>query len=308
MAKPIKVSKNCNKQRFKEAESYLLRIHDDIADIRHGFIRLGFHLAEIKECLYYQDAGYDDFYRFCEVNYGLEQTTVKRYMEVWHAFAEYDEKTYIRKMWIDEKYSGYSYSQLVELLPLDDEQRKEILPCMTVKEIRQKKKELREKKCDVAPKICRFFDGYACGIIDIQKKHFLKNGEVKGCAGCCQFCLKRKECDYVCDAVKNQKCDVAPEPKLIEPPSEPEEQPEVEKCDVAPEIKESSVKPEIRNAFVLLGADFEIFEIIEKDKCKRDAVFDINNTLFDNIMDRNYNAAYRNCLEMLQYLWLLSER
>lgn len=249
MAKPIIVSKYCNKQRFKEAESYLLRIHDDIADIRHGFIRLGFHLAEIKKCLYYQDAGYDDFYRFCEVNYGLEQTTVKRYIEVWYAFSEYDEKSNSRKMWIDEKYSGYTYSQLVELLPLDDKQRKEILPCMTVKEIRQKKKEMKEKKCDVAP-----------------------------------------------------------EPKLIEPPSEPEEQSEVEKCDVVPEIKELSAKPEIRNAFVTLGADFETFEIIEKDKIKRDSVLEIYFTMFDNVMDRNYNAAYRNCLEMIQYLWLLSER
>lgn len=240
MKKVIIVSqkKSINQTKFNEAESYLLRIHEDIADIRHGFIRLGFHLDEIKKCLYHEAAGYADFYEFCEVNYGLEATTVKRYIEVWRAFAEYDDKSHSRKMWIDEKYAAYSYSQLVEMLPLDEKQRKQILPVMTIKEIRQKKKEM-----------------------------------------------------------KNKKCDVAPQSKLIESPAETEEQPEVVKCDVAPPEYVCDIFKSMGLEENLMNHIFNIYILSDSEYKK--TIFQLLSRLQYHMTNEDMNNAYMICRNLL---------
>lgn len=191
------------------AKTYLMRIYEDVADIRKGFIRLGFHLDEIKRCEYYKSAGYEDFYEFCQANYAFSPTTTKRLIEVWFEFGMRENGARMPKMWIDEKYADYSYSQLVEMLPMSEEVRSKIRPSMTVKEIRSVKKELKEKRCDVAPEKCRFNKSYPCKIEVIMKKHFMKNGNIVGCAGCCRCCASRSECEYVCDVVKDQEKDVA---------------------------------------------------------------------------------------------------
>lgn len=36
---------------------------------------------------------------------------------------------------MSDKYQGYSYSQLCEMLPLDDKQRSQVKPDMTIKQI-----------------------------------------------------------------------------------------------------------------------------------------------------------------------------
>ena len=33
-------------------------------------------------------------------------------------------------------------------------------------------------------------------------KHFIKHGEIRGCAGCCRFCLNKDTCEYACAYVK----------------------------------------------------------------------------------------------------------
>lgn len=35
----------------------------------------------------------------------------------------------------------------------------------------------------------------------IMRKQFVKRGDLIGCAFCCQMCLKRNECEFVCDEV-----------------------------------------------------------------------------------------------------------
>lgn len=146
------------------AESYLMRIYDDMREVKHGFIRLAFHLNEIKKCEYYKAAGYGDFYEFCEVNYGLDKTKVKRYIEIWYRFAMRENGGSCPKMFIDEKYADYNYSQLCEMVSMKHPEK--VKPNMTIKEIRELKKSekttanLNSNKavepvevsgCDVAP-------------------------------------------------------------------------------------------------------------------------------------------------------------
>lgn len=135
---------NLRKERELAQASYGY-IRQDIADIKSRYIALGFHLDEALTMKYYEDFGYTDFYEFCEKNFRMEKTAVSRSINMWKAFAAYDENSYSRKLWVDEKYSAYNYSQLCEMLPLNEKERKRITPDMTVKEIREKKKTWKQK-------------------------------------------------------------------------------------------------------------------------------------------------------------------
>ena len=48
-------------------------------------------------------------------------------------------------MWVDDKYEKYSYSQLVEMLPLKEKERFKVNADMTVSQIRSYKRSLKEK-------------------------------------------------------------------------------------------------------------------------------------------------------------------
>ena len=118
-------------------------IHRDLSDIKQRYIALGFHLEENRRYGYYENFGYIDFYEFCEKNFSLDKAAVSRCINVWKQFCLVQDGS--SKMFLDSRYEKYSYSQLCEMLPLSDEQRREIKPDMTVKEIREKKRQWKEE-------------------------------------------------------------------------------------------------------------------------------------------------------------------
>lgn len=46
-------------------------------------------------------------------------------------------------------------------------------------------------------------------------KHFIKRGEIHGCAGCCRFCLNKDTCEYRCAYVKGAPPSPAPQDKAV---------------------------------------------------------------------------------------------
>lgn len=121
-------------------------VHSDLNDLQHSYIRLGFHLRELLLCNYHYQFGYWDFYNFCAANFGLDRSTVSRLMEVSKEFSKKnDNMHHTPTMFIDDRYKDYSYSQLCEMLPLSSDQRKQIKPNMTVKQIRELKKQFKNK-------------------------------------------------------------------------------------------------------------------------------------------------------------------
>lgn len=135
------------------AQSNFGYIKTDIADIKKRYINLGFHLNEALTMKYYEDFGFVDFYEFCEKNFQMEKSAVSRSINLWKEFADCDERSNSRKLWINEKYAEYNYSQLCEMLSLDEKKRKEITPNMTVKQIREMKKEWKQK--DTSKKVAK---------------------------------------------------------------------------------------------------------------------------------------------------------
>lgn len=118
----------------------------DMLDIRRCFIRLGFHLYEFERMHYYEDFGYTSIAEFAEKNLGLSKTQVSVYKNIYLEFGFCDEHSCVPKMWLDDKYKQYSYSQLREMLPMNEEERKQVKPDMSIEQIR----ELKKNKANVA--------------------------------------------------------------------------------------------------------------------------------------------------------------
>lgn len=128
-------------------------IQDDIQDIKKRYITLGFHLAEFDRNEYYKEYGFSTLQDFVSSNFGIEKSSLSHILSVYYRFADCEDgitgKVY--KNWIDKKYENYSYSQLCEMVKLKDKELEHISPKMTVRDIREYKKNLkRENCCDVA--------------------------------------------------------------------------------------------------------------------------------------------------------------
>lgn len=127
----------------------------DLNNIRRYYIRLGFHLEEFSRCEYYHDFGFVTLEEFCEKNFGLDKSAVSRCINVYREFNASNCVTYENGLKqrgaaieLSPEWNEYSYSQLCEILPLTPEQRKDISPDMSVKQIREYKKYLKSKKSD----------------------------------------------------------------------------------------------------------------------------------------------------------------
>lgn len=132
----------------ENARCSLKYILSDLNDIRKTYIRLGFHLHEFEKNKYYEDFGYLTFYEFCDANIGMDKGAVSRCINVFLEFNASNDISYMAgvktvgaSVALSSKYEDFSYSQLCEMLSLSDEERKKITPDMTIKEIREFKKQ-----------------------------------------------------------------------------------------------------------------------------------------------------------------------
>lgn len=149
-------------------------IYADCCDLKNSYFRLGFHLNEFKSCEYYHDFGFLSFEEFCEANIGLDKSAISRCMNVADRFCMRNTGCLLPTMFLDERFAGYSYSQLCEMLPLKEEELSEINPGMTIKQIRDFKKDKKASaknesvsSCDVATDDERKF---------VYEDFFQKNG------------------------------------------------------------------------------------------------------------------------------------
>lgn len=188
----------------KGSYEYIIK---DIKDIKNNYMRFGFHLWECRDMKYYEDFGYDNFYDFIDTNFHMDKSAVSRCINVFLRFAQRTEYG-LPQMFVEDSYSKYSYSQLCEMLPMNEEQIKQIKPEMTIAIIREKKKEWKSDEISIATsqqkvgyknnEFCDKEPDVLCNIKNVMKKHFLKKGEIIGCVGCCAVCTNVKKCVHAC--------------------------------------------------------------------------------------------------------------
>lgn len=84
---------------------------------------------------YFSRAGNYEFFSECEKKFNLDKSQVSRYINIVDEFGD-------RENGLKPEWAAYSWSQLVELLPLTSEERAKITPEMTIKAIREYKEKL----------------------------------------------------------------------------------------------------------------------------------------------------------------------
>lgn len=120
------------------ARSSFQYILNDVNDLKERYIKLGFHLEEFNRCEYYKVFGFATFQEFCNENMPISYKTCMQCVQVFNNFAH--QGTTCKKMYIAEEYKDFSFSQLVEMLPIDSRRREIIKPDWSVEKIRRYKK------------------------------------------------------------------------------------------------------------------------------------------------------------------------
>ena len=121
------------------------KIKDAMQETAKQFVYIGFLLWEVREYKYYRENGYQNVYEYAEAELGFKISTTKNLIAICVQFCkrcgEYKENP---TMFLDERWSNYRYSQLTELLSMSAPKRDQTSPSMTVKQLRELKKQPEE--------------------------------------------------------------------------------------------------------------------------------------------------------------------
>lgn len=110
-------------------------IKNDMEDLTGNFLKLGFDLYVVKKYEYYKAGGYKSVAEFAETEFGIKKSTCFNLINCMTAYSENH-----CSMDLDDRYKGYGYSQLVEMLSLPDYGKGVVTPDMSVAKIREVKK------------------------------------------------------------------------------------------------------------------------------------------------------------------------
>ena len=137
-------------EEWNALKGYAAKIREDLETSKTNFFWLGVHLIALYSSNLYRltfdreklgvsgivgNCSAECFFAYCYDEFGLDKTRVSRLMNIVDEFG--DGLRCFKKEW-----EPYSYSQLCELLPLSDEERKPVQPDWTIKKIREYKKSL----------------------------------------------------------------------------------------------------------------------------------------------------------------------
>ena len=110
------------------------------------FVYIGFLLWEVQEYGYYKEHGYQSVYEYAEAELGFKKSSTKNLIAINYEFGYRKinngwERADHRTMSLQPKYKDFNYSQLCEMLAMSPTKRETITPDMTIKQIREIKKQ-----------------------------------------------------------------------------------------------------------------------------------------------------------------------
>lgn len=198
MAKRVLIS-----GQSKDAIENYRNIAGSMQDIKMHYIQLGYHLQQCKKAKFYLEFGFDNFEDFISNKFGLDKGTASRCINVSSHYS-------IKKggnIEIAEAFKAYSYSQLVEMLPLFDEGYSDrVKPNMSVREIRELKKSLLSSKKEVVVEAVKIEQKVATSQlakVNVDKAEvFSLNNELYGTMGHDEFVAHMKHICNVFELVK----------------------------------------------------------------------------------------------------------
>ena len=150
------------------------KLKQELLGVKQSFVRIGYALRKIDDAKMYEQDGYKSVAEFAKAEYGLEGSTVSRFMSI---NREYSIDGYSERL--KPEYADFNRSQLEEMLKLPEADRDMVTPDTARKEIRDIKKfnqaEPQEGIVDDVTELIRHFGEdnadtlkklYQCGIAD----------------------------------------------------------------------------------------------------------------------------------------------
>lgn len=127
---------------FKEAKNL---VDISIRDVKDGFVATGYYLWIIREERLWEDDGYNSFQEFLHCQYQKDKSWASRCIGLYEKFGK--QISFGELPVLAAPYRDYSLSQLIEMVPMTEEQREQVTPDMKVREIRELKPK-RDKKTE----------------------------------------------------------------------------------------------------------------------------------------------------------------
>lgn len=123
---------------IKKAQSLDNKLFSVFNDVANSYIKIGGYLNEMNESKQYEVLDYSSIYEYAVERFNLSKTTCNNFINLYKKFGEET------GMWDDyalkEEYEDYSYSQLVELISVNESNLLDYSPKLTIQEIRSIKK------------------------------------------------------------------------------------------------------------------------------------------------------------------------
>lgn len=107
----------------------------ELQGVKQSFVRIGYVLRKIDDQKLYENDGYKSIAEFAKEEYGLEASTVSRFMSINREYSIDGYSEYLR-----EEYLEMGRSQLEEMLKLPDKDREMIHPETSREQIRELKR------------------------------------------------------------------------------------------------------------------------------------------------------------------------
>lgn len=119
------------------------------------FVYIGFLLWEVQKNGYYREHGYNNVYEYAETELNFKRSSTKNFIAIAEQFGTEDRRSiggiaHTRTMMLQPKYEQFNYSQLCEMLSMAPAKREQVTPDMTVREIRELK---RQSEPDLPPEL-----------------------------------------------------------------------------------------------------------------------------------------------------------
>lgn len=124
-------------------------IKNNLGGIVKSFVRIGWQLTRIDRSGAYKNDGYSSIAEFAAAEYGMNRTGVSRFMNVYETYSADGDTPELK-----EQYREFKFSQLTELLQVQEADRQMFTPEVKREDIREFQRFEKENEADPA----RLFD------------------------------------------------------------------------------------------------------------------------------------------------------
>lgn len=120
-------------------------IKNNLGGIVKSFVRIGWQLTRIDRSGAYKNDGYSSIAEFAAAEYGMTRTGVSRFMNVYETYSADGDTPELK-----EQYRDFNFSQLTELLQIQEADRQMFTPEVKREDIREFQRFEKENEADPA--------------------------------------------------------------------------------------------------------------------------------------------------------------